>query len=177
MNFCAAENAVAPFERKEGGDLREIEALDRELHKHFAEKFSNEPALNRALVSFQANKTRPIYRWYKYKEAFSASLVEYLLQRYGIHQGRMLDPFAGSGTALFTASAVGLDAEGIELLPIGQQIIHTRRILQADFTDHDLAIMRRWTTDAPWEEAEATWVLPEFKNHAGRLFREDSQAY
>ena len=163
MNFCAAENAVAPFERKEGGDLREIETLDRELHKHFAEKFSNEPALNRALVSFQANKTRPIYRWYKYKEAFSASLVEYLLQRYGIHQGRMLDPFAGSGTALFTASAVGLDAEGIELLPIGQQIIHTRRILQADFTDHDLAILRRWTADAPWKEAEATWVLPELR--------------
>ena len=163
MNFFSAENSIALFWEKNRNDLKEIEALDCELQNHFLDKFSNESALNRTLVSFQANKTRPIYRWYKYKEAFSASLVEYLLQRYGIHRGRMLDPFAGSGTALFAASAVGLDTEGIELLPIGQRIIHTRQILQTDFTDDDLAILRRWAADAPWREAESIWVLPELK--------------
>jgi hypothetical protein len=33
------------------------------------------PNLTRSLLSFQANKTRAAYRWYKYKEAFSASFI------------------------------------------------------------------------------------------------------
>ena len=68
-------------------------------------------------MSFQANKTRPVYRWYKYKEAFSAALVEHLFERYGITAGRILDPFAGSGTALFAASAAGIAADGIDCSP------------------------------------------------------------
>jgi DNA modification methylase len=100
--------------------LRKIDNLDKQLQHHFQTKFLVQPALTRLLVSFQANKTRPIYRWYKYKEAFSASLVELLLEKYRLNQGKILDPFAGSGTALFAVSDLGLDADGIELLPIGQ---------------------------------------------------------
>jgi hypothetical protein len=33
--------------------------------------------LNRKVVSFQANKEEPIYRWFKYKEGFSSALVKY----------------------------------------------------------------------------------------------------
>jgi hypothetical protein len=58
--------------------LREIDNLDQKLQHHFQAKFLVQPALTRLLVSFQANKTRPIYRWYKYKEAFSADLVAIL---------------------------------------------------------------------------------------------------
>jgi hypothetical protein len=57
--------------------LRKIERLDRELMKSFEASFIHTAAFNRTLVSFQANKERPIYRWYKFKEGFSASLVEY----------------------------------------------------------------------------------------------------
>lgn len=88
--------------------LSEIEALDRPLAQHFKSKFVLQPALTRSLVSFQANKTRPVYRWYKYKEAFSASLIEYLFGRYNISSGQVLDPFAGSGTTLFAASEMGI---------------------------------------------------------------------
>lgn len=117
--------------------LEEIENLDRQYLSHFQKKFVIQPSLTRSLVSFQANKTRPIYRWYKYKEAFSASLVEYLLKKYGVDQGKILDPFAGSGTALFAASQSGLNADGIELLSIGQQIIHAKQILDTQFTPED----------------------------------------
>ncbi|MGC8947667.1 MAG: site-specific DNA-methyltransferase, partial [Anaerolineae bacterium] len=55
--------------------LNEIDRLDEQLFQRFKSRFVIEPSLSRLLVSFQANKTRPVYRWYKFKEAFSASLV------------------------------------------------------------------------------------------------------
>jgi hypothetical protein len=90
--------------------FNEIEQLDDELERYFKLKFFVQSSLTRSLVSFQANKNRPVYRWYKYKEGFSASLVEYFFQKYQVISGKILDPFAGSGTALFTASAMGLNA-------------------------------------------------------------------
>src|SRR5438105_2265629 len=96
--------------------LIEIEKLDIELAEHFRDKLVVEPSLTRKVVSFQANKQRAAYRWYKYKEAFSASLVEHFLRHYGVTSGKVLDPFAGAGTTLFAASMMGIDADGIEVL-------------------------------------------------------------
>jgi DNA modification methylase len=138
----------------------DIHQLDSELEQHFQAKFRIEKALSRSLVSFQANKNRLSYRWYKYKEAFSATLVEYLLHLYQIQDGWLLDPFAGSGTALFAAQAAGLDAEGIELLPIGQQIISTRICAEQDITAHDLETINHWATTRPWEHTRTTQTLP-----------------
>lgn len=130
--------------------LAEIDALDKKLSHHFNKKFKLQPALTRQLVSFQANKPRPSYRWYKYKEAFSASLIETLLEKHEITKGKILDPFAGSGTALFAASGSGLDADGIELLPVGQQIILTRKSLESEFTKDDFNTISRWASEYPW---------------------------
>ena len=93
-----------------------IDRLDQQLETLYKPKITLEPSLSRQLVSFQANKSRPVYRWYKYKEGFSAALIEYLLTRFGVTRGHILDPFAGSGTALFVASELGIDADGICLL-------------------------------------------------------------
>jgi DNA modification methylase len=128
------------------------------------------------LVSFQGNKTRPIYRWYKYKEAFSATLVEFLLQRYGIHPGRLLDPFAGSGTALFAASNLGFDANGIEVLPIGQKIIETKQILDTEFTADDLERLKTWLNLQIWKQAEHELCLPEFRITRGAYSTENKRA-
>ncbi|MBI5196697.1 MAG: site-specific DNA-methyltransferase [Nitrospirae bacterium] len=143
--------------------LTEIEALDCKLLQHFHNKIKLQPILTRQLVSFQANKPRPSYRWYKYKEAFSASLIEYLLSNYGITSGKVLDPFAGSGTTLFAASAYGLDADGIELLPIGQQIISARKCLEREFIKKDIASLNRWITDSPWRKTKARKALPRLR--------------
>lgn len=135
--------------------LSAIEDLDRRLLLHFHDKVKVKNSLTRQLVSFQANKTRASYRWFKYKEAFSATLVEYLLGQYGIASGKVLDPFAGIGTTLFAASDVGMDADGIELLPIGQQIIDTRLCLEREFTPDDFSTLKMWSKEHPWEESEA----------------------
>jgi len=72
--------------------LQSISDIDRLLFQKYSGVMSTDYSLTRQLVSFQANKKRPVYRWYKYKEAFSAFLVEYLLEKYSINQGVMLDP-------------------------------------------------------------------------------------
>lgn len=143
--------------------IEEIDALDLQLSQHFQRKIRIQPTLTRKLVSFQANKSRAIYRWYKYKEAFSADLVEHLLNQYGITTGKLLDPFAGSGTALFAANSIGLEADGIELLPIGQEIINTRLCLHRDFTANDVEALQRWLDERPWERAEARQPLVELR--------------
>lgn len=143
--------------------LRAIAALDGGLLHHFEDKLIVAPLLNRQMVSFQANKTRPAYRWYKYKEAYSAALVEYLLDRYAVSAGALLDPFAGSGTTLFAASQLGLDADGIELLPIGQEIVGARERLAGPCAEEALAALIRWLECEPWQTAAADTPLRELR--------------
>ena len=139
--------------------LGEIARLNSELSKRLGSRLTVQPSLTRALVSFQANKTRAAYRWYKYKEAFSAPLMEHLLSHYAGGTRKLLDPFAGSGTALFAASAEGIRAEGIELLPIGQQIISSRRLLE-EFTPEESAALQRWLSERPWTTPRSSYPLP-----------------
>jgi DNA modification methylase len=152
--------------------LEEIDDLDRQLYDHFQEKFLVQPSLTRLLVSFQANKTRPIYRWYKYKEAFSASLVEFLFQKYQVIQGKILDPFTGSGTALFAASDLGIDVDGIELLPIGQHIINTKIILDTEFTLDDFNRLKKWFNLQIWKQFDSQVTLPELRITKGAYSEE-----
>lgn len=156
--------------------LNEIDRLDEQLFQRFKSKFVIQPSLSRLLVSFQANKTRPVYRWYKFKEAFSASLVEHLFHKYGITAGRILDPFAGSGTALFAASAMGISAEGIELLPIGHVIITAKQILDAEFVPEDFERLRQWSEMRVWEQSETHLPLPELRITQGAYPNETKEA-
>jgi DNA modification methylase len=154
----------------------EIDALDRQLAEKFRDKFLVQPSLTRQLVSFQANKSRATYRWYKYKEAFSASLVEFLLTKYGISASKVLDPFAGSGTTLFAACERGLDADGIELLPIGQQIIKTRLCLERNFTTRDFTALGRWAEEHPWKGSGEKVPLPALRITEGAYPKETADA-
>jgi DNA modification methylase len=144
----------------DSASLARIGALDARLEAKFVDRLKIQPQLTRQLVSFQANKERPGYRWYKYKEAFSAALVEHFLHKYEIATGPILDPFAGMGTTLFCASGLGLDSVGIELLPIGRQLIETRLFLERSLTERDISRVRKWKSDEPWERSNVTIPLP-----------------
>lgn len=139
------------------------DACSKYFENQYEHKFAFDPFINRQLVSFQANKGKPGYRWYKFKEAFSTSLVEYLLNKYQVNKGSILDPFAGSGTSLFTASNLGLNADGIELLPIGQEIIKSRLNIENHFTNSDRDRVVEWIQNRPWESAKVDFHLTELK--------------
>jgi DNA modification methylase len=112
--------------------LNRIKAADDDLTERFREKMRVNRVLDRTLVSFQANKAEVGHRWCKYREGFSAELIRYIIEETEL-SGPVLDPFAGSGTALFVAAEMGLDAVGIELLPCSAEIIQVRHaVLHAD---------------------------------------------
>jgi DNA modification methylase len=133
-------------------DLIKIQEIDDSLTGYFFKKLIVDEALTRKLVSFQANKIRTHYRWYKYKEAFSADLVEYLFSKYHVNKGKILDPFAGSGTALFASSALGYDADGIEVLPVGQKIIEANIIARSHRKQEIVARLNHWISETIWNK-------------------------
>ncbi len=59
-------------------------------------------------------RTKHVHRLHPYLGKFIPQLVEALLARY-VSRGRVLDPFAGSGTTLVQALESGLDATGADI--------------------------------------------------------------
>lgn len=89
------------------------------LEARYAWLLEETDEFNRKLVSYQGNKGELVHGWIRYKEGFSAQLVANLIQKFGVIPGdSLLDPFAGSATTLLVAKSLGIDATGIELLPI-----------------------------------------------------------
>lgn len=135
--------------------LADVQSMSGAIEARYADRLHINPQLTRQLVSFQANKNQPRYRWFRYKEGFSEALVHYLLDQVGLHSGTLLDPFAGVGTTLFVANDRGLNAVGIELLPIGWEIMQVRDLVQhADSRAlaHDLL---HWAKVQSWHDHPA----------------------
>ena len=110
-----------------------VEVINSErskLYDRFEDRLEKAFNLNRQLVSFQANKGMSEYRWFKYKEGFSSNLVSYFLSKYSKKPGKILDPFAGVGTTLFTGQELGWETYGIEILPVGVFVMEARQALR-----------------------------------------------
>jgi len=88
------------------------------LEENYEQLLQETSEFNRQLVSFQANKTQVLHSWIKYREGFSANLLDILMEKFKFYPGDIiLDPFAGSCTTLLVAEMRSINAVGIELLP------------------------------------------------------------
>lgn len=144
--------------------INEINNLSHNLEITFEEIFKITPAINRKIVSYQANKNQQKYRWYKYKEAFSASLINYLLTEYEKEiSGTIIDPFAGSGTTLFASTELGYNAVGIELLPIGIEVIQTRLMIQDKLSKYECERLLFWKNHHPWKSQIKSLSIPKLR--------------
>jgi len=104
-----------------GETAQRLRLLDR-----FADRIVVNPDLDRRLVSYQADKQEPGYRWLRYKEAFSSSFVRYVLTSLTKGKGYLLDPFAGSGSALFGSAEMDWSSVGIEISPVAVVAVRAR---------------------------------------------------
>ncbi|MHC4775334.1 MAG: DNA methyltransferase [Planctomycetota bacterium] len=119
------------------------------LLERYGSRIETNPGLGRMLVSFQANRNARFFRWFKYKEAFSAALARDVIGRYSRPGEVVLDPFAGVGTAIFVARSMDRASIGVELLPVGafavEARLSARSIRPATFRRHvDAASVIDW---------------------------------
>jgi len=91
----------------------------KELEKHFCEKIETTDYFNRKSVSFQLSKNDILHSWLRYKEGFSANLVNFLLDEFCIQSGEwIMDPFMGSGTTALVCQMRGINCIGYDVMPI-----------------------------------------------------------
>jgi DNA modification methylase len=154
--------------------IAEIRATDNSLLAKFQHKLATNADLNRTLVSFQGNKRRSGYRWFKFKEGYSAQLIAYILNDLQLSSGNIVDPFAGSGVTLFAAAENGMNSVGIELLPIGREIMNSRLTAMKSNRNEINAILDHFITAKPWHEVNKSWLFPHLNITQG-AFSEKTQ--
>jgi hypothetical protein len=77
--------------------------------------------------TFQDNLSLPIHRWFRYSAGFSALWVRELLERERAHgRKKLLDPFAGSGTAVLEGELCGFEARGVEAHPFVARVAQAK---------------------------------------------------
>ncbi|NJO19770.1 MAG: restriction endonuclease, partial [Spirulinaceae cyanobacterium RM2_2_10] len=130
------------------------------LENRYLNKLQVNPDLTRSLVSFQSNKSEPIFRWFNYREGFSRPLIEYILEQLDIPEnGCILDPFAGTGAAAFVGSQYRkMNSYAIELLPVGVFFMKCRNLF-ATLSNEELIDFARAAIDKrqEWLAVQPHW--------------------
>jgi hypothetical protein len=80
----------------------------------------------------ERERTKHVHRLHPYLGKFVPQLVEALLGRYVRPGGRVLDPFAGSGTTLVQALESGYDAVGVDIAAFNALLVSVK------VREHDL---------------------------------------
>ena len=90
----------------------------------------------------ERERTKHVHRLHPYLGKFVPQLVEALLERYVRPGGRVLDPFAGSGTTLVQALESGYDAVGVDIAAFNALLISVKT------REHDLELLDLEVRDA-----------------------------
>lgn len=89
------------------------------LESRYAPLLEVTDRFDRRSVSYQLSKNEILHSWLKYKEGFSADLVQLLLHEMGAHPGDLvMDPFMGSGTTALVCQMQGINSIGYDVMPI-----------------------------------------------------------
>ena len=111
----------------------------------------------------ERERTKHVHRLHPYLGKFVPQLVEALLARYVPHGGRVLDPFAGSGTTLVQALESGYDAVGVDVAAFNCLLMRVKTarydvpLLERELRD---AHSRRGRSSARASGYLAEWYAP-----------------
>lgn len=102
-------------------------------------------------TGFVPNKKRPVYNWFYYKEGFSRELVVNALEILGVKDGKILDPFCGSGTGLLACKEMQMESIGFDIQPSS---LLAARVKTRDYSEPILADIITCIDDMRKEEFE-----------------------
>lgn len=77
-------------------------------------------------VTFSGSKAIPFQRWYPYIEGYSPSFVISLIEEHCPDATLIYEPFAGTGTTMFSADMMGISCVYSEVNPLLQFLIKTK---------------------------------------------------
>jgi hypothetical protein len=109
----------------------------------------------------ERERTKHVHRLHPYLGKFVPQLVEALLDRYVPAGGRVLDPFAGSGTTLVQALEQGYDAAGVDIASFNCLLMRVKT------RPYNVDALRR---DLLWAHGQAEAFQP-----SGRMPRDASE--
>jgi len=144
---------------------------ETKLFDRFSSLIQKRDSLGRNLVGARQEITAP-FGWFRYKEAFSRDLVTDLLNELDVKEGCLLDPFAGVGTACFAAAEAGLSATAVEIMPLGVEIMETRRDATLYARDLTSSVLSWWADNQPWEESGEVISFPHLNLTSGQFSEE-----
>lgn len=114
------------------------------LEKKYAKFLEVTEKFNRQSVSYQLSKKDVLHSWLKYKEGFSANLVNLLLDEMGVSSGDwVMDPFMGSGTTALVCQMRGINSIGYDVMPISAVSINAK----ASVMKYDINEIRKLIED------------------------------
>ena len=136
------------------------EKLAEALQSKIAVRVS--PGLRDA-VNFVESGTRPIHRWFRYREGFSPTILDKIEG----HQ-RIFDPFCGCGTTLIEAKKTGVNAVGSEVNPLA---VFVARVKTRQYGARDAEDLASWAIRAA--KCQQPWSAPEMPL-LPKLFQEEA---
>lgn len=102
------------------------------LEARYAPKLEVAEKFNRQSVSYQLSKKDVLHSWLRYKEGFSAPLVNLLLDEMDAVLGDwVMDPFMGSGTTALVCKMRGINSIGYDIMPISDVSLRAKEMCTA----------------------------------------------
>lgn len=116
----------------------------QELEQKYKQILEVTKKFDRRSVSYQLSKKDVLHSWLKYKEGFSADLVNILLDDMGAVPGDIvMDPFMGSGTTALVCQMRGINSVGYDIMPISGVSIAAK----ANVMKYDVKEIKRLVTE------------------------------
>ncbi|MBY0554341.1 hypothetical protein K2P97_07425 [bacterium] len=119
-----------------------------ELYEKFENKFpiiSLKHSAENMPVNFNLSKTKPIHRWFTYKEGFSPNFVEgFVAKHKHADENVVFDPFGGIGTTVLQSSILDFPAFSNDINPMSNFIarVKTAKYAKVDFDDVDAQLKK-----------------------------------
>lgn len=107
---------------------KEQERSVNQVAKRFIKSnLKNSTTIKSKDVTFVGSKTIPFQRWYPYIEGYSPDFIKSLIETYNINNDNTIyEPFAGTGTTIFTADQFNVKTVYSEVNPLLRFLVDTK---------------------------------------------------